>query len=54
MIVGVFGGFIIGGFGVGGGVVFNPALLALGYEAQVANSTGMFMSMISNIAGIIA
>lgn len=43
MVIGCIGGFLIGGFGVGGGVVFNPALLALGYQAQVANSTGMFM-----------
>ena len=54
MIVGVAGGFIQGGFGVGGSVVYSPALLALGYDAQVSNSTGMFMAMISNIAGIIS
>jgi uncharacterized membrane protein YfcA len=52
-LIGVFGGLLVGGFGVGGGIVFNPALLAIGYDAQVANATGMFMAMISNIAAII-
>lgn len=31
--IGIFGGLLVGGFGVGGGVVFNPALLAIGYDA---------------------
>jgi|688.fasta_scaffold285346_2 uncharacterized membrane protein YfcA len=52
-LIGVFGGLLVGGFGVGGGIVFNPALLAIGYDAQVANATGMFMSMISNTAAIV-
>jgi uncharacterized membrane protein YfcA len=52
-LIGVFGGLLVGGFGVGGGVVFNPALLAIGYDAQVANATGMFLAMISYLTAII-
>lgn len=51
--IGILGGVLVGGIGVGGGVVFNPALLALGYEAQVANSTGMFLAMISYLTALI-
>ena len=52
-VIGIIGGLLVGGIGVGGGVVFNPALLALGYEAQVANSTGMFLAMISYLTALI-
>ena len=53
IVLGVVGGLLAGGLGLGGGVIFNPALLTLGYDAQVANSTGMFLVMISVLSSFI-
>lgn len=41
------GGGLASGVGLGGGVVFNPVLIGLGYDPQVTASTGMYMIMFS-------
>ena len=33
IVLGFVGGLLAGGLGLGGGVIFNPALLTLGYDA---------------------
>ena len=53
IIIGVIGGMLAGGLGLGGGVIFNPALLTLGYQPKVANSTGMFLVMISVLSSFL-
>jgi hypothetical protein len=40
-------GFAAGAFGLGGGSIYNPALLALGVQPRVAAATGMYLVMYS-------
>ena len=47
LIIGFVGGFAAGAFGLGGGSIYNPALLALGVQPRVAASTGMYLVMFS-------
>ena len=49
LLIGFFGGFAAGAFGLGGGSIYNPALLALGVQPRVAASTGMYLVMFSCI-----
>lgn len=49
LIIGFVGGFAAGAFGLGGGSIYNPALLALGVQPRVAASTGMYLVMFSCI-----
>lgn len=48
--LGSFFGGIVGAFGLGGGVVFNPLLLSLGVLPQVTTSTAMYMILFSTTA----
>ena len=48
--MGFFGGFIAGAFGLGGGVVFSPILLALGMPPRVSSSTGSYLITFSKIS----
>ena len=48
-IVGFFGGLVAGAFGLGGGSIYNPALLAFGCHPKVAGSTGMLLVLLSTI-----
>ena len=47
--IGLFGGFVAGAFGLGGGSIYNPAFLTLGVHPNVAGSTGMYLVMVSTI-----
>lgn len=49
LIIGFAGGFAAGAFGLGGGSIYNPALLALGVQPRVAAATGMYLVMFSCI-----
>ena len=49
LLIGFFGGFAAGAFGLGGGSIYNPALLALGVQPRVAAATGMYLVMFSCI-----
>ena len=44
------GGFLSAFLGVGGATVYNPLLIALGKNPQVANATGMFVVLINSIS----
>ena len=44
-----FGG-MVGAFGLGGGVVFNPLLLGLGVLPQVTTATAMYMILFGTTA----
>ena len=48
--LGSFFGGIVGAFGLGGGVVFNPLLLSLGVLPQVTTSTAMYMILFGTTA----
>jgi len=49
LLIGFLGGFVAGALGLGGGSIYNPALLALGVNPKVASSTGMYLVMFSCI-----
>jgi hypothetical protein len=49
LLIGFAGGWVAGGLGLGGGSIYNPALLALGVHPRVAASTGMYLVIFSGI-----
>ena len=48
--LGFVGGFVAGALGLGGGAIFNPALLTLGLPPKVCSSTGLYLVTFSKIA----
>ena len=44
-MIGFFAGWAAGAIGLGGGSIYNPALLALGVNPKVAGATGMYLVM---------
>ena len=51
--IGAVGGLLAGTLGLGGGVIFNPALMTLGFHAQVSSATGMFLVIFSVLSSVI-
>ena len=49
ILIGFCGGWVAGGLGLGGGSIYNPALLSLGVNPRVAASTGMYLVIFSCI-----
>lgn len=49
LMIGFFGGFVSGALGLGGGSIYNPALLSIGVNPRVAASTGMYLVIFSCI-----
>lgn len=49
VLIGFCGGWVAGGLGLGGGSIYNPALLSLGVNPRVAASTGMYLVIYSCI-----
>lgn len=49
-----FGGWVSGALGLGGGSIFNPLLLSLGYPPSVASTTGMYMLIYSTSASTLS
>lgn len=50
LILGFVGGWVAGALGLGGGAIFNPALLALGVPPKVSSATGLYLVCFSKIA----
>jgi uncharacterized membrane protein YfcA len=48
--LGFGGGWVAGALGLGGGVIYNPLLMAMGVPPKVSSSTGMFLVMFSTIS----
>lgn len=48
--LGFFGGLVAGAFGLGGGVIFNPVLLALGLPPLVSSASGLYLVTFSKVA----
>ena len=51
-LVGLLAGVLVGMFGVGGGILFVPALLALGLEEHVAIGTSLLAIVPAVVAGV--
>lgn len=47
LVIGFVGGLAAGAIGLGGGSIYNPALLALAVAPKVAGATGMYLVMFS-------
>ena len=47
--LGFVGGLVAGALGLGGGSIYNPALLTLGVHPKVSGATGMFLVLFSTI-----
>ena len=47
--IGFFGGLVAGALGLGGGSIYNPALLTLGVHPKVSGATGMFLVLFSTV-----
>ena len=47
--IGFVGGLVAGALGLGGGSIYNPALLSLGVHPRVSGATGMFLVLFSTI-----
>ena len=47
--IGLVGGIVAGALGLGGGSIYNPALLSLGVNPKTSGATGMFLVLISTI-----
>jgi len=50
---GFLGGWVAGALGLGGGSIYNPALLSLGVNPRVASSTGMYLVLFTAIAATV-
>jgi uncharacterized membrane protein YfcA len=46
---GFIGGWVAGALGLGGGSIYNPALLSLGVNPRTSGSTGMYLVLYSSI-----
>lgn len=53
LLIGFIGGWVAGALGLGGGAIFNPALLALGVPPVVSSATGMYLVSFSKIASCV-
>ena len=53
LILGFVGGWVAGALGLGGGCVYNPALLALGIPPKVSSATGLYLVTFSKIASVL-
>lgn len=49
LFLGFMGGWVAGALGLGGGVIFNPLLLAMGVPPKVSSATGMYLITFSKI-----
>ena len=52
LLLGFVGGWVAGALGLGGGCVYNPALLAMGIPPKVASATGLYLVTYSKIASV--
>lgn len=50
LFIGLVGGWVAGALGLGGGSIYNPALLAMGIPPKVSSSTGLYLVTFSTIA----
>lgn len=53
LIMGFFGGWVAGALGLGGGSIYNPALLSLGVSPKVSSASGLYLVTFSKIASVL-
>ena len=47
--IGFIGGVVAGALGLGGGSIYNPALLTMGVHPKVSGATGMYLVLFSTV-----
>ena len=47
--IGLLGGVVAGALGLGGGSIYNPALLTMGVHPKVSGATGMYLVLFSTV-----
>ena len=52
LVLGFAGGWVAGALGLGGGSIYNPALLAMGIPPKVSSATGLYLVLFSTIASV--
>lgn len=52
LCIGFGGGWVAGCLGLGGGAIYNPALLTLGVPPMVSTATGLYLVTFSKIASV--
>ena len=52
-MLGFAGGWVAGALGLGGGSIYNPALLAMGIPPRVSSATGLYLVTFSKIASVL-
>ena len=53
LLLGFAGGWVAGALGLGGGSIYNPALLAMGIPPKVSSATGLYLVTFSKIASVL-
>lgn len=53
LFLGFIGGWVAGALGLGGGSIYNPALLAMGIPPKVSSATGLFLVKFSTFASVL-
>ena len=53
LFLGFAGGLVAGALGLGGGSIYNPALLALGIPPKVSAASGLYLVIFSKIASVL-
>lgn len=53
LLLGFAGGWVAGALGLGGGSIYNPALLAMGIPPRVSSATGLYLVTFSKIASVL-
>ena len=53
LLLGFCGGWVAGALGLGGGSIYNPALLAMGIPPKVSSATGLYLVTFSKIASVL-
>ena len=53
LILGFAGGWVAGALGLGGGSIYNPALLAMGVPPMVSAASGLYLVTFSKIASVL-
>ena len=53
LLLGFIGGLVAGALGLGGGSVYNPALLSMGIPPKVSSASGLYLVAFSMIASVL-
>lgn len=53
LLLAFIGGLVAGALGLGGGSIYNPALLAMGIPPSVSSASGLYLVSFSSFASVL-